>query len=142
MLLDLTRLAQADHVRQALPAQPVRVPVDHALLEPQAHAQASAQVPVLAAVHQASAHQDQAAVAQVVAVAVQAPPAPSVRVVAAIPAKPVNQNARNAKSLNREAHQASVAQLCHAVTAVRSFVFVAAPASKILQTRLTPMPVS
>jgi hypothetical protein len=99
-------------------------------------------VPALAAVPQALARQDRAAVAQVVAVAAQAPLVPSVRAADVTPAKPASQNARNAKSLNSEAHQALVAQLCHAVTAALSFVYVAVPASKTLQTRLTPMPVS
>jgi hypothetical protein len=99
-------------------------------------------VPVLAVVPQALAHQDRVAVAQVVAVVAPAPPVPLVRVVAATPAKPASQNAPHVKSLNSEAHQALVEQLCHAVTAARSFVCVAVPASKTLQTRLTPMPVS
>jgi hypothetical protein len=131
-----------DHVRQALPVQREPALVAHALPVLQVHALALAPVLAQAAVHQVLAHQDRVAVAQVVAVAALVLPEPSVRAADVTPAKPASQNAPNVKSLNSEAHQALAAQLCHAVTAVRSFVYVAVPASRTLQTRLTPMPVS
>jgi hypothetical protein len=84
------------------------------------------------------------AVALVVAVAVLAvePLVRSVRAVLAAHRRHVSQSARNAKSTSRDKLQALVAQLCHAATATPFCACVAVRASKILPTRLMPMPVS
>jgi len=84
------------------------------------------------------------AVALVVAVAVLAvePLVRSVRAVLAGHRRHVSQSARNAKSTSRDKLQALVAQLCRAATATPFCACVAVRASKILPTRLMPMPVS
>jgi hypothetical protein len=66
----------------------------------------------------------------------------SVKVALAVKARQENPSAQNARNLNKEVSQALVEQLFHAVMAQLLFGYVAALQSKILQTRLMPMPVS
>lgn len=134
------RVVQADHVRQVPVAQVPQalVQVSVAVL-----VQASA-VPV-----QVLAQALQPVVASVVLVrvpvvvaAVVAQQAHSVRVVHVVHRRPASRSVRNAKSLNKEWLQASVAQLCHVAMALPSSVYVVEQASRTSPTRLMPMLVS
>jgi hypothetical protein len=66
----------------------------------------------------------------------------SVKAAAAVKARLASRSVRNAKSLNKEAPRALVAQLCHVATAARAFACAEVLAFKISLTRLMAMPVS